>query len=312
MKRQTATYLIGTIVFLLLFSFCNKPNEVLSKKSMERLMYDIYIAEALIDNDYASYNTPEKKEALINEVFKKHRVSQAQWDTSLSWYSDKVEIYLKMNDSVRARLKRQQTKIDELLAKENSMIQSVTDRSILTSNIPRHYSFSEVNPKNGFRFRLDSTQIADQIAGNIFQFSFEALAVPTKISELLTATLMLEYKDTTIYQSDTITQNRKYVIDATKHIAGDTLRSIIGHVHLQDMLNSYRGIQLNNIFLGSIGSDSIQENQTDSTRNELLPDSIANSPNDTVQKVLKDSIIERKPERESIRKMRELEIQADE
>lgn len=312
MKRQTATYLIGTIVFLLLFSFCNKPNEVLSKKSMERLMYDIYIAEALIDNDYASYNTPEKKEALINEVFKKHRVSQAQWDTSLSWYSDKVEIYLKMNDSVRARLKRQQTKIDELLAKENSMIQSVTDRSILTSNIPRHYSFSEVNPKNGFRFRLDSTQIADQIAGNIFQFSFEALAVPTKISELLTATLMLEYKDTTIYQSDTITQNRKYVIDATKHIASDTLRSIIGHVHLQDMLNSYRGIQLNNIFLGSIGSDSIQENQTDSTRNELLPDSIANSPNDTVQKVLKDSIIERTPERENIRKMRELEIQADE
>ena len=91
-----------------MFSFCSKPNEVHSKKEMERIMYDIYIAEALIEDDYSSFNTPEKKEAIINEVFKRNKTNQARWDTSLSWYSDRVEIYLKMNDSVKARLQRQQ------------------------------------------------------------------------------------------------------------------------------------------------------------------------------------------------------------
>ena len=236
---------------------------------MERLMYDVYIAEAMIDNDYASFNTPEKKEALINEVFKKHKVTQAQWDTSLSWYSDKVEIYLKMNDSVRARLKRKQLEIDELLNRENSMIQSVADRSLLTAYIPEHYTFNSTNPKNGFRFRLDSTQISEQISDSVFQFSFDAVTVPHLMHPALISTLMLEYMDTTVVKSDTIVRDSTYVIEAKKYLIEDTLRSIIGFVRLQDPLGIYRGIQLSNIFLGSLTADSIEQAPIDSLNNPL-------------------------------------------
>jgi hypothetical protein len=56
-----------------------------------------------MENDYQNFNTPEKKEAYINKVFQAHKATQAQWDTSLSWYSDRIDLYLKMNDSVKAR-----------------------------------------------------------------------------------------------------------------------------------------------------------------------------------------------------------------
>lgn len=295
MRNSFTTYLSGTIVFILLFSYCSRPNEVLGRKNMERLMFDVYVAEALIDNDYTSFSTPERKEALINEVFKKHKTSQAQWDTSLSWYSDRIDLYLKMNDSVRARLKRTQADYDRLLSAENAILQSVSDRSKLSADIPKHYSFSEVNPKNGFRFKLDSTQIADRISDSLFVFSFDAIAVPPVMPNILTASLALEYKDSTIYLTDTIKGNRTYTLKGQKYIPVDTifikpnrndstsaltaqidsividtLRSIVGFVHIQDMLGIYRGIHLNRIFLGSENdstyvqsSDSISIAETD-------------------------------------------------
>ena len=317
MKKLTVKYLLGTMALVLLFGYCSRPKEVLDRKSMERLMYDIYIAEAMIDNDYSSFNTPLKKEALINEVFKKHKTTQAQWDTSLSWYSDRIEIYLKMNDSVRARLKRDKTTIEDLLAKENSLLQSIKDRSILTSDIPVQYSFSEVNPKNGFRFRLDSAKIADQITDSIFSFSFDAIAIPQNMPDLLTTMLMFEYKDTTIYKADTINENRFYKIDGNKYInidtvyndstriiesiSRDTLRTIIGFVHLKDIIGLYKGIHLKNIFLGS-ESDTIM----------VVPaDSSITVRDDVVKPVKPDRTVRKRQQAERIMDTSEQEVVAE-
>ena len=38
-----------------------------------------------METDYQNFDSPEKKEAYIHEVFKAHNVTQARWDTSL-WY----------------------------------------------------------------------------------------------------------------------------------------------------------------------------------------------------------------------------------
>ena len=100
MKHKVFAYVFFITASAMLISFCSRPKEVLSKKEMEKLLYDIYIAEALIENDYATFDTPEKKEAFIQQVFRKYGVTEAQWDTSLSWYADHIDIYLKINDSV--------------------------------------------------------------------------------------------------------------------------------------------------------------------------------------------------------------------
>ena len=60
-------------------------------------MYDMYIAEALIENDYQKFDLPEKKEALIDQVLEKHKISEARWDTSLSWYSDNIDQYIQQD-----------------------------------------------------------------------------------------------------------------------------------------------------------------------------------------------------------------------
>lgn len=298
LRNKSITYWLAAIITILSFAHCSRPKEVLGRKPMEQLMYDIYIAEAMIDNDYSSFRTAEQKEALINEVFGKHNTTQAQWDTSLSWYSDRVDIYLKMNDSVRARLRRDRDAMNDLLSAQNAVLQSVKDRSLMTSDVPHHYSFSELNPKGGFRFKLDSAKVANQLGDSLFMFSFDALMVPPTMSEELTAMLLLQYKDSTIWLRENITENRTYAMSGLKYlpidtiftkpekgdttetfvaqidsIVVDTLRTLTGFVHLQDLMGIYKGIQLNHIYLGD-ATDSVtiataaraQANSADATR----------------------------------------------
>lgn len=261
-NRKVVAYLLASVALSVLFSFCNRPKEVLSRKDMEKLMYDVYMAEAIIENDYQNFDTPEKKEALINEVFKKHKISQAQWDTSLSWYSDKIDIYLKMNDSVKVRLKRRQQASEQIMSREYAREQLVSQRSHSPSYVPQNYSFDETNPKNGFRFRLDSADIAQKITAPDFYFMLDVIGIPAHTSPNLRMWLMLEYKDTTIYQSGFVSENTNYSLHGQKYAADDTLRKITGFVRLQDTTGIYRHIRLNHILLGNSG-DTLQRQEED-------------------------------------------------
>jgi len=50
------------MMVVLIASCQNRPKEVLNRKQMERVLYDVYVAEATMENDYQNFNTPEKKE----------------------------------------------------------------------------------------------------------------------------------------------------------------------------------------------------------------------------------------------------------
>lgn len=269
MNCKVVVYFLISVILSILFSFCNRPKEVLSRKDMEKLMYDIYIAEAMIENDYQGFDTPEKKEELIRDVFRKHQTTQAQWDTSLSWYSDRIDIYLRMNDSVKARLRYRQKASEQVMNRQLQQERSLVARSYLSSHIPGNYSFDETNPKNGFRFRLDTAEIARKINSSGFDFSFDVIGIPAHSKPDLRAVLMLEYNDTVIYHSEFIVENRSYLLCGQKYIPSDTVRGITGFVRLQDTIGMFRNIRLHNIFLGH-PNDSVQPARDMSAHQERI------------------------------------------
>lgn len=256
-SKKGVSYLFLFILFGgLAYSCQNRPKEVLNKKQMERLMYDVYIAEATMENDYRNFDTPEKKEAYINRVFKAHKTTQAQWDTSLSWYSDRIDIYLKMNDSVKARLQRTRQGIDAMVEKQRQELW--IDPTISPSYLPSSYIFSMSDTRKGFRFRLDSTQIFSRVTGDDFLFTFSAVGVPPRLSSPFTSLLTLVYSDTTIYRFQEIRENRIYEFSGSKYIPGDTITEITGFVRLQDPTGVIPHIQLYNISFGDISSTTLQ------------------------------------------------------
>lgn len=239
-------------------------------------MYDVYIAEATMENDYHNFDSPEKKEAYINEVFKEHNITQARWDTSLSWYSDRIDLYLKMNDSVKARLKRTQVGIDAQLAKQSIPPPSYYDPSAYSASyIPPYYSFAAFDARGGFRFRMDSSKIATDILEDQFSFSFHVIGIPPLSDRVPTALIALKYGDTILYRHHEITENRSYRIHASKYIENDTLKGISGFVRLQNPTGMPPRIQLYDIFLGSEQSIDPPSSPIDTMAvNFMRPDSI--------------------------------------
>ncbi|MDR1517058.1 MAG: DUF4296 domain-containing protein [Dysgonamonadaceae bacterium] len=273
MKHRPVPYLPIIIILGIVISACQRPKNVLDKKKMESLMYDVYIAEALMDNDYRNFDSPQKKEAFFNSIFEKHHTTQEQWDTSLVYYSDKIDIYLRMNDSVKARIQRLQK---TLANEQNKILQQEKDvyrRTKTTTYIPSTYSFAEADICQGFRFRLDSATTATQIGQDQFDFGFDVLGIPSTTQSVLKSVLMLEYKDTTIYRTTDISQNQSYNTSASRFIANDTLKTISGFVHLNSQRERFRGIHLYNIRLASrthAGQNTADENVQDSIKKPLM------------------------------------------
>ena len=298
-SRKSVAYLF---LFILLgglaYSCQNRPKEVLNRKQMERLMYDVYIAEATIENDYQSFNTPEQKEAYINKVFRAHKTTQAQWDTSLSWYSDRIDLYLKMNDSVRARLQRARQEIDAIMAQQSLQV----DPTLLPdSYLPPFYSFSMPDTKRGFRFELDSVEISSEVTGDDFIFTFSVIGLPHRALSSLTSLLSLVYTDTTIYRFQEIKENKMYEISGSKYIPGDTITGIRGFVHLQDSAAVMPPIQLYNIFFGdikpaSLETDTLKADSDIPGREPLTPDSVGLLEQDSMKSPNPDSLTSIKPE----------------
>mgnify|MGYP002738675635 CR=1 FL=1 len=250
-------FLFFFIVAATVFSCQNRPKEVLPRKKMENLMYDMYIAEAIIDNDYHEFAQPEKKEALIDQVLRKHKISEARWDTSLSWYSDNIELYLQINDSVKARLERNKNAVEEASMQLRA---SETEDVIQSPDyIPPNFRIASLGCDRGFKFTLDSLQLVDRFLENdtIF-FRFKTLGISPLDTYSLKSVLRINYADTTIYEASQLIENKLYTFPVLKIINQDTIQSLDGFVNLSGKFPLVP-IQLYEISLGAkdIEADSL-------------------------------------------------------
>lgn len=240
-------------------------------------MYDMYIAEAIMESDYHEFSLSVKKEALIDQVLEKHKITEARWDTSLSWYSDKIDLYLQINDSVKSRFQRRQKEIENeqalLIARRSSEVAKGPDY------IPLNFRIATLGCDRGFNFNLDSTQLGERFGeeDTIF-FRFKLLGMRPMDFYSLKTMLKIDYADTTIYQGLELIENKSYSFPLIKSINQDTISSVHGFVHLNGKLPQVP-IQLYQISL------SKEENSKDSIDNidlSLVNDSLQ-MLNDTLQ-----------------------------
>lgn len=220
-------------------------------------MYDMYIAEAIIDNDYQKFAQPENKEALINQVLEKHKITEARWDTSLSWYSDNIDTYIQINDSVKSRLQRNYNETNQLITLRTAQRNELVIHP--PHYIPNNFYIASLGCDRGFKFSLDSVQLTERFGDNdsIF-FQFNVIGVFPSDSYSLKSMLMIEYADTTVYQTSKLEENKSYRFPLSKYIEQDTIVSLNGFVNLSGKF-PHVPIQLYKISLGHNGLNDSTE-----------------------------------------------------
>lgn len=116
MKNRFRFHLCFICMFVFAVAGCKvkRPSDVISESKMENLLYDYHLAKSMGEN--LSYNENYKKALYIDAVFKKYGTTQAEFDSSMVWYTRNTEILSKIYEKVKKRLKDQQNIVNHLIA----------------------------------------------------------------------------------------------------------------------------------------------------------------------------------------------------
>ena len=95
----------GGISMLLLLGLagCGKeiPSDIIQPSEMESLLYDYHLATTM-GNDLP-YGETYKKEAYLDYVFDKHHVTEAEFDSSMVWYTRHTYHLVTIYENVQKR-----------------------------------------------------------------------------------------------------------------------------------------------------------------------------------------------------------------
>ena len=147
--------------FFLLLSACDgRPRGVLDQKDMTKILIDMHKTEAILSERGLSYSRYSSKAPYYNFVLKKYGITQAQFDSSLVWYTKNPKKFGRIYDDVTAQLTKFQKEIkggkyhavDTLeLAKIKVNIWMQRTKYILTKDSARtHLDFDF--PNQGFMY----------------------------------------------------------------------------------------------------------------------------------------------------------------
>jgi len=202
---------VNPIVPFLFFTFfifacSNRPSHILSDSKMEKVLYDIYLAEAEINNSIAVISSDSaRKQELLNSVLKKHKITEAVLDTSLAWYAGHLDKYFKINENVSKRfteeaekLRRQQEMTAKLNVNANDWVLPVEkERFLLRSS-------DLLN--NSYTFKADT--ILNRYGG-AYDLQFNILGLSASLHPVVT--LCVQCLDTVFVKRDTISRNGLFV-----------------------------------------------------------------------------------------------------
>lgn len=164
------------IACLALLTSCGKeiPNEIIQPNKMERVLYDYHLMMSLSDN---SKNT--EREAQKNYIFQKHDITQAEFDSSMVWYTRETKELMSIYDNLNKRFKREYEHTARLLesrgdanthvfASEDTVDVWVKDKLLWFTKAPlaNQLTFeikadTTFHPKDAFHWNMDYFFLAE-------------------------------------------------------------------------------------------------------------------------------------------------------
>ncbi len=226
------------VFFLLLTLFLiscspSRPRGILSEEKMEDVLVDFHLAQGMSETQN---EVPElARYKYIQAVFKKHRITEAEFDSSLVYYSGKAEDFTRIYENVVQRVQASAERLGLEATSSQDMFSSLTSEGD-TANIwlGKNFCCVVANPVGcvyDFQLKADSTFRP----GDKFIWRFKSQFVAQSMNNEAIALLCFSYDTDTTASVTELVRNRpdnelRYYPD--KAIDSLALRSISGFIYL--------------------------------------------------------------------------------
>lgn len=115
-RNITWTLLLGAALLV----GCGKqiPTDVIQPDRMENILYDYHLSISMSNN--LSYSDNYQKEAYKNYVFQKYRITEAEFDSSMVWYTRHTEELAAIYKKLGERFRKEKKQVQNLLAQREN------------------------------------------------------------------------------------------------------------------------------------------------------------------------------------------------
>lgn len=133
--RKVLSYSVGLALFISLYllpvSCQSQPDYLIEEEKMTELLTDVHMSEGLIDlQSKVNKNDPEYGKQVMASVLKKYNVSKADYDSSLVWYSQHLNTFIRIYKHVNKNLSERQDYWSELAASVDAFGSSPSGDSV--------------------------------------------------------------------------------------------------------------------------------------------------------------------------------------
>ena len=225
--------LLAFSFFLLAACKPGRPSGILSESKMEKVLVDYHLAQGMAEASEGNKDVIRYK--YIQAVFRKHKITEATFDSSMIYYSRNAEKLALIYKNVTRRVEAQATKMGVDAQATHDQYANLTNQGD-TANIwtDRPHHTLQVNPlDNLYSFRM--TADSSFKAGDRFLWRFQTEYWGQTLTREALAMLMVEYmNDSVACINQRLSDNKLMEISYEPKPSLDTveLRSVGGFVYL--------------------------------------------------------------------------------
>ena len=251
-------HIFSFITLICIAASCSRvPKHIISERKMRVVLYDMLIAEAMVETMPTYYSTSDEKQTIYDAVFAKHKISQAEYDSTLMWYGKNMDLYMAIYKLVLKDIDKSIAALGDI--KPNPISGDLSGYDSIDIWIFKRYDvFKPWQVFNTLLFDILPQQ--PYSPGSSYVFGLSVWGIPS----------VLKYKPKihiSAVQADTI-------ISTTKEISGDgyheaiirtlsttNVTRIYGYILMNEAEATYHRIYLNDIRLMKYKNDEIRNKQ---------------------------------------------------
>ncbi len=243
MRKQLYKYSIALLAIAGIVACSKVPDGILPERKMKDVMIDMYLAEGLITGDGKSYPDSLHKDALYQSVFRKHKITQAVYDSSLVWYGKNLNILMQVYDLALNDINERVRALGDVQASA-----SPTSNQDSVNIWPRR-DYLILEPKalfNGVVFDINPDR--NYSSGSGFVMGMRVWGITDQMKYTPELHLAIDQGDTTIITNKKITEEG-YHQAIVKGIATKQVRRVYGYLRMDNTDTNYHKVYVDSLNL---------------------------------------------------------------
>jgi uncharacterized protein (UPF0248 family) len=221
------------------------------------------LAEAIVETNNESHKTSDERQTVYDAVFAKHRIIQAEYDSSLMWYGEHMDIYMRIYRMVLKDVNDHIALMGDI--KPNPLSGDVSAKDSIDVWIYNQHHIFE--PKQG-ALNVLTFDISPQIpysSGSSYVLGLSVWGVSPHMKHKPEIHMNAVQADTIISVRSQITGDGYYET-VLRTVATKQVKRIHGYIMMNDSAPSYHRIYMDDMKLMkyNYGSRALTAPQTDS------------------------------------------------